>query len=155
MAKYTITRSCSHTEEVQIYGTNSHGERTRQAEYEATKLCRECYLAAQQAKRDAAAAEAAQTATEQGLPELTGSEKQIKWALSIRAEKLSELAATLAQVTVHNPTTDAMLATAQQRLTAHTASSWWIDNRNETARRLLQGEISADEMATAKASVAA
>jgi len=43
---------------------------------EAQKLCRECYQA-ELAKQNAKAAAAA---AEMGLPELTGTEKQVVWA---------------------------------------------------------------------------
>lgn len=47
MAKYTITHSCGHTAEHQIYGTNTHGEREKRAAYLETTLCAECYARAQ------------------------------------------------------------------------------------------------------------
>lgn len=83
MAKYEITHTCGHGETVQIYGTNTHGERERSAEWQASRLCRDCYRAQQ-------TAQAAADAAAQSLPALQGSEKQIAWALTIRAKALAD-----------------------------------------------------------------
>lgn len=90
MALYDITRACGHDEEIQIYGTNSHGERERQAKYEATKLCADCYKEAMDRKRTEENAKAAQAAQDLGFPKLTGSDKQVAWAESIRAKLIKE-----------------------------------------------------------------
>jgi len=137
MAKYQITRSCGHTETVNICGPGK--DRDRKAEYESGKLCYECYQAKQRAERDAAAAQAAETAAETGLPELTGSEKQIKWALQIRAEKLAEIDGYRAQLA--NAPSDADRQTAEgimNWIAAQAAAAWWIDNRDLSGRQMIQ-----------------
>lgn len=85
MAKYTITHSCGHTETVALFGKSK--DRDWQIEKLEGKICQECWHD-QQIEADKIAAE--QNAAS-GLPELTGSEKQILWAEKIRADKLAVL----------------------------------------------------------------
>lgn len=76
MAKYTITYKCGHTGTVDIVGTNAHGERERKAEWYGNQLCADCYKAQKEAEAEKTSA---------GYPELKGSEKQVAWAKTIRA----------------------------------------------------------------------
>ena len=41
--KYTVTHSCGHEADVQIYGSNTHGERDSKIAYHESRLCAECY----------------------------------------------------------------------------------------------------------------
>lgn len=89
------------------------------------------------------------------LPPLTGSEKQVRWAQHIRAEKLREVAQHLREW-------EALIARYRQtgkdphkvgqaqdeyhravvaagRLEEKTAANWWIPRRENTARELLNG----------------
>lgn len=88
MAKYEITRTCGHTETIQISGPVAG--RDRQADYESGKLCYGCYKA-EQARQRAASQAAAESAKSSGLPALTGSEKQVAWAETIRAAAAQSL----------------------------------------------------------------
>ena len=75
--KYEITYSCGHTETVQIYGTNVHGEREKKADWLAKHhVCSACL----KADREAAKA-AAERAKANGMTE--GSDKQMAWACDI------------------------------------------------------------------------
>ncbi len=137
MAQYTIERACGHTERVNICGPGK--DRNRRAEYEATKLCRECYRARLQVERDAAAAQAADAAAETGLPELTGSERQIKWALQIRAEIIAELDGYRVQLD-NAPDQDQreLAENIMDWIAGQTSASWWIDNRGKSGRRMIR-----------------
>ena len=73
-----IKFACGHTAEVQLYGSGE--SREWKARQMANDLCPDC--------KDKKAAEEAK---EMGLPELEGSEKQVKWAENIRVEMLSDL----------------------------------------------------------------
>lgn len=76
MAKYTVTHTCGHEVEYQLYG--KHTERDRKIEWLSGQECPECRRKAEE--------EAAKEATAGiELPELEGSEKQVKWANVIRA----------------------------------------------------------------------
>ncbi len=85
MAKYQITHACGHTETVALFGKQK--DRDWQIKKMESEICQECWHN-QQIEADKKAAE--QNAA-LGLPELTGSEKQILWAEKIRADKLALL----------------------------------------------------------------
>lgn len=77
MAKYNITHSCGCERTYNLYG--KHTERDRKIAWLAGQECPACRRKAEE--------EAAKAATEgMELPELEGSEKQVKWAESIRAQ---------------------------------------------------------------------
>jgi len=138
MAKYTITRACGHIETVNICGTNVHGERERQAEYEATKVCYACYRAQQQQQAEAAAV---------SYPTLQGSPKQIAWATRIRHEILD--AKTGAEhwrklfeaASEEDAPNKVQVLAAIDAIVAETSASWWIDHRRETMRTLINAAI--------------
>ena len=125
MAKYSIRRACGHVETVNICGTNVHGERERQAEYEAEKLCYECYQA-----EKAARLEKAETAD--ALPELEGSPKQVAWAKDLRASKLygnSGVAYCEKGFADLDEEDKATCREAIASIKAQSSAKWWIDNR--------------------------
>lgn len=81
MAKYNITHSCGHEHEYNLFG--KHTERDRKIAWLEKQECPEC--------RRKAEDEAAKEATAgMELPELQGSEKQVKWANTIRAQFIEE-----------------------------------------------------------------
>jgi DNA-binding transcriptional regulator YiaG len=155
MALYDITRTCGHSEQVQIYGTNSHGERERRAKWETTKPCSEC----PQAARDQANTEAARAASESGLPDLTGSPKQIAWAQSIRLAGLADLEGYARRPRRH--VSDAAHARMDEALyrilvriaEAHAEAKWWIDNRGNIGAAAHDEMTDADRAEIAAASV--
>lgn len=137
MAKYQIERACGHTETVNICGP--HKDRDRKAEYESGKLCHECYQAKVQTERDAAAEQAAEQAAATGLPELAGSDKQIKWALQIRAEVIAELDGYRAALDSAPDQAQRELAESiMDWIAGQTSASWWIDNRGKSARMMIR-----------------
>lgn len=119
--QHQIRWACSHTTTVNIYGTNTHGERERKADSLAKLPCPACR---QSAERDALAARAAE------LPALTGSERQIKWATTLRDQALAEAKEWGEEH--ENKLSDAgreqlhRLIDAAQR---QTDAAWWIDTR--------------------------
>lgn len=118
MAKYTITHACGHTEDVNLFGKLA--DRERKIAYLESIDCRSCWDAAQAAK-----------AREAGLPELTGSPKQIAWANGIRNRILAE-AAHCIETHPDWPNTDKWLT----ELKKETAARWWIDHREAKASTL-------------------
>jgi len=87
--KATVTRACGHTETVAIYGP--YKAREGRLEYEATKLCADCYRKQKAAEQAAAKDEVADVISRLGLPELEGTPKQIAWAEAIREKRVAEL----------------------------------------------------------------
>ena len=82
MAKYNVTHSCGHEHEYKLFGKTR--ERDGKMAWLARQECPEC--------RRKAAEEAAKVATEgMELPELEGSEKQVKWANTIRGQFINAI----------------------------------------------------------------
>lgn len=90
MAKYTVTRACGHEEVVVLFGKIKNRD-WRLENVEPSKLCYECYQVELAKRREEENREAAETAKEMQLPELTGSEKQIAWAETIRQKMLADI----------------------------------------------------------------
>lgn len=137
MAQYTLTHSCGHTTTEQLYGKSD--ERERKIKYLKTVPCTACTRQQQ--------IHTAQTSTAD-LPKLTGSEKQIAWATTIRADLLRTVAeerASFLALGKRQGASDAQLAeqmgmfdTCTTKLHQQTSASWWIDHRTTTARHLLK-----------------
>lgn len=80
MAKETITFSCGHDCVVELFGRSA--DRKRRAEWMASDICPDCAAKNRKEKAEQLAAEA----EADGLPKLTGTEKQIVWAEQLRAD---------------------------------------------------------------------
>lgn len=71
--------------------------------YDHNRLCPACYQAEKDAEHAVAAAAAAEAAQSAGLPALSGSEKQIQWAMTLRQGVLDALDRALVVVRVVGP----------------------------------------------------
>lgn len=141
MAKATLECTCPECGAKHTWSVICHNRREADnwEHYHADdtdRLCPECYAKAK-AKERAEAREAenkaaAETAGALGLPALTGSEKQVAWAVSIRQKALDEALAphggSLANL---NDKGRAVLAAAMAKLP--TEARWWIDHRDDAA----------------------
>lgn len=143
MAKWTITHSCGHDATHQIYGPSK--DRQRIANAIAQKPCYDCHQAQLQAEN----AKAAESNAAANLPALTGSEKQIAWAESIRFKIITELdtlgAQAKAQIdsgkaSADDPNVIQCLA-AMDYIRNQTKASWWIDHRTMSARSLVYAKM--------------
>lgn len=146
MAKYNCIYKCGHSETVQLFGKmDSRNEYLAWAA--ENKLCPDCYRAEIENRNARRNILSAQRAEVEGLPALTGSDKQIAWANTIRDGALERWrdhsAPSADQIRAKFPSlTDAehaeiqsfVAAISQQWITdiisAKTDSRWWIDNRN-------------------------
>jgi len=139
---------------VEIWERNRR-EAGRKAEWHASQghICESCRQKRQAQENAAAAAHNA----EQGLPELTGTEKQIAWAETIRREMI-DVATCAVQGTAtefqlqarwdeeysfrrtHRGIAgdDPRLPAAMEALKRQTKASWWIDNRDTRLSVLLK-----------------
>lgn len=132
----TIKFACGHVAEVEINGDASR------AAYLALDVCPDCAAAKRKAEADALAAQAQAN----GLPALTGSEKQIVWAEQIRADKIATLKHTrqhqkewiesrvaqgVAKMTV-SEYLSLWDAAEKELLTSKYTARWWIDMRMES-----------------------
>ena len=119
MAKYTITHKCGHVEEVQLFGKIE--DRERRIAYLESIECDEC----RKAKVNAEASAAKEV---RGLANLTGSEKQVAWANTIRenAYKCLDMLTQFA----NNDQAKQMMDGWKTKMDAQIDAKWWIDNRN-------------------------
>lgn len=152
MAKYDVTFSCGHTDTVVLFGKVKDRERKIEW-YESSCLCPECYEAEKQRKFDEANAKATAEAKEYGLPELTGSEKQVAWANTLRQKWIAETEkwidyseSRLERGRFQDNYEDAemlrkaiagMKKAMETRLLAETSARFWIDNRDEVVSKFL------------------
>lgn len=86
MAWYYGTYSCGHEGRIDIVGPTK--DRQRKADWKFSGLCPECYQKYLEEERDRKNQEAAEKSAEMELPELTGTEKQVAWANTIRIKKV-------------------------------------------------------------------
>lgn len=137
MAHYTVTHTCGHEERVNLIG--KYTERERRLEQMSRQACTECY-------REAQRQVAQEQADKMQLPVLTGTEKQVAWALKLRGDVIDEIERLL-RVGPEDGAAKARraLSKALQELTK---ASWWIDHRFEGRRALdpyFQAALKADD----------
>lgn len=160
MAKYDIEYKCGHIETEQLYGKTS--ERERYVEWaKDNKLCPECYREAKELHQKEESLKAATANSEAGLPPLTGTEKQIAWAETIRAERIKEIDAATASYDdkLKNMADKNLMDKANARaledgflsledaficgkeatkaIKGITSAHWWIDNRSSNTGHIL------------------
>lgn len=120
MAKYEIKHSCGHVSTVNICGTNVNGERERRAAWLESRPCDKCALErrVEQNGKD-------------GLPELSGTPKQIAWALDIRRKMLGEIDKFAGRHPAKpgmEEVAEAVYAAMCEDILAHGEASWFIEN---------------------------
>jgi hypothetical protein len=149
MAQYTVTHACGHQQSHNITGPDTayrSGVTRREwiAQQRAAQPCRDCRSGAllTESTGPTARAEAA------GLPELTGSEKQIAWAQTIRMAELDALPGRLARFDddVAAGFTGLLWSVARRQ----TSASWWIDHRNGLGFRGLINDLTDAERVRVK-----
>ena len=137
MAKYTVTHRCGHKQQHAVYGSNRDWELKRLAE----QVCAACYKEVLQKADEKDVA----WATENGLPALIGTEKQVAWANAIRRGKRAELDkeekrfnALAAQAAAEHADYIAQIRAAFQIVRKEDRAAWWIENRNASAQDMLK-----------------
>ena len=139
MAKYQVTYRCGHTDTVGLFG--SAKQRENKLTWLETSLCTECWKAQQ-------AADAANKARAMELPELTGTEKQVNWAQSIRIKLLDDVEFFLSELERCNKSAvksgkgtqeqlDAInekIAKVEGMIKQQSEAKWWIDHRFDTGK---------------------
>jgi hypothetical protein len=143
MTWHEIRYACGHSDRLTLTGNAS--SRKWQASKEAERQCTACWANAVAEDRATEAAAAAALAVEQQLPALTGSDKQVAWAETLRKnllaradQELETAQAQLAKLEADDPrgvhgrraelvTTLIGIISALQGVTA---ARWWIDNRS-------------------------
>lgn len=131
MAKYTINYKCGCEGKVELFG--KYADRYSRIAYLETTECPECY----RAKANAAASAAKE---ERGLTDLTGSEKQVAWANSIRegAYKALDCLMPYAQTDEAKK----LVESWRDRMNSQTTAKWWIDKRYSMPKAFKGGRYS-------------
>lgn len=152
IAKATCTcATCGQQFEVRVVKYNSREARSfeKWAEENITE-CRDCENKRTAARREAENAKAAEASKEAGWPALTGSEKQIAWAESCRANLIG-------LIEKHYDKDDEVVQYVKngiiEILLTKTTASWWIDNRNADVNELhfIAGTIDQEKINALKA----
>lgn len=122
MSKYSITHTCGHTVEKQLFGP--HKERDSKIEWLESQPCLDCLRAEEARKRDEQNKAAAEANKLAGYEPLIGSEKQIAWAETIRREAIEAFAEVFEKVPADAKTT---WAKTSEWLKNQTEAKWWIE----------------------------
>ena len=122
--KYDIVYACGHAGVIQIYGKSA--DRDRKIKWMETNcLCPNCQANENKKRTEIAIKEMAGL----NLPTLTGSQKQIDWAVVIRAKRIEEAKIFLA--TNLPPEVQEKARKFYAWYTGQTQAAWWIDHRDE------------------------
>lgn len=89
MAWYYGTYSCGHEGRTNIVGPTK--DRERKIEWHFSGLCPDCHKKKQEEERKSANKEAAKKSAEMELPELSGTEKQVAWANTLRIKAIDRI----------------------------------------------------------------
>lgn len=137
MAQYNVTHSCGHDQAHQLYGKNI--ERESKIEWFQTTPCTECWKKEQQSKKqkeiEIAHKQTNEYLSTHSLPELNGSEKQIKWANDLRVAIISDydkIKKVILSKNNDDPLIPTLLVRFETELLSHTSAKWWIDNRDQS-----------------------
>ena len=140
MANYTIVRACGH--EARVKARGAPPARERKLELERQRICGRCAIEKQRSEAEAAA-------EAEELPALTGTPKQIAWAMTLRHKALVDAETYLdylresgqlkGRVGRDMELFEAQKERALEPLKARTEAAWWIDRRHESGASLLEG----------------
>jgi len=142
LAKYDVKFSCGHTEFIQLVGKIR--ERERRIEWlENHGLCSECFEVERRRRFEEESRKAAEEAKEYGLPELTGTEKQVAWANTIRQEWIEKVESEIRTWITDDESRDeevrgALKRVVEEHLINTVDARWWIDNRNASVYGFLE-----------------
>ena len=131
-----IIHDCGHEQGHYLTGFDSQQE--RKVKWLKTTTCRDCFVAEKRAEEAAAAALSSAAISHLDLPLLTGTDRQISWASTIRTKRLAALT---------NPNSDADCYTCLQV----TDAKWWIDRRDLTDVDLMAAAAQAPDVQSATA----
>jgi hypothetical protein len=119
-----ITHACGHEQIHYLSGFTSQQE--RKARWLETTKCRTCFVATEQTEQAEAAVRDNAAIAHLNLPLLTGSDRQVAWATSLRASRLCALVA--------RPVTEGK---SHHVCALVIDAKWWIDHRALTDTELL------------------
>lgn len=142
MAWYEGIYSCGHDGRVNVIGPGK--DRQWKIDREFSGLCPECYKKEQAEKRANANAEAAKKSAEMELPELTGTEKQIAWANTLRVSFIERINKIINEISDEDAKRGVLIRNSSEKivvkidmirdslyhaLQSKTDAKFWIDSR--------------------------
>lgn len=129
-------KKCGNTFYVRVDG-HSRREADSKAEWASGWYdeCPDCRAARKEKERE----DYYEAASKRDYPDLTGSEKQIKWAITLRAKRMDQLEKIKNNVAKKELFADFMAWIAKE----HTNSAWWIDHRFENIEVFYERETAA------------
>ena len=109
-------------------------------------MCPECYEKWQEEERDRKSREAAEKSKEMELPELAGTEKQVKWAMTLRISAIESMLWMIDRVkdsvmiecedgSRKQMDKEELAEAVDCGCMAHTDARFWIDRRSKRIRR--------------------
>ena len=134
-----IIHACGHEQAHYLTGYDSQQE--RKARWLKTTTCRDCFVAEKKAEEEAAAVLSSAAVAHLDLPLLTGTDRQISWASTIRTKRLAGITALCGVAEYH--------ACLQV-----TDAKWWIDHRDRTDVDLMAAATQAPDMQSITAGTA-
>lgn len=141
MAWYYGTYACGCEGRVDIIGPGK--DRGWKKEKAFSRICPDCYKKQLEEERKQENQEAAEKSVEMDLPELTGTEKQVAWATTIRFKIVGNLDKTIEKMRAamaergvdtipgEDIGVNDLLTARQYFIDSHTDSRFWIDNRDK------------------------
>lgn len=144
MAWYYGTYACGHEGRENIIGPTKNRQWIADRKFEG--LCYECYQAKLEEEREVANKAAEEKAKEMGLPELTGTEKQVAWANTIRQEIIEYLEKYANEDMFSDR--EGYQKALYYMIQTKTKASWYIDHRHvsiESLKRQLLEEMPTEE----------
>ena len=132
MAWYYGTYSCGHEGRVNIIGPTK--DRQRKSDWHFSGLCPECYKKQLEEERAAANKEAAEKSAEMELPELSGTEKQVAWANTLRVKVIERYEAILEKSgdKASKSRREEIVSCMDYAIKVHTDAKFWIESRDNS-----------------------
>ena len=143
MAWYYGTFSCGHEGRTNIIGPQKNRDWIKEQRFKG--LCPDCYKKKMEEEREEANRKAEEKNKEMELPELTGTEKQIAWAIKLRIkfiDEVTEIADTREERyfklhNKHSKRAQRYRETLNHIIETETSSKFYIDNRIYDAIELI------------------
>ena len=149
MAKYNITFSCGHEGWVTITGPRKQREWILHSK--ESNICPDCYKKQRQQKINQENQESLELTKEMELPLLTGTEKQVAWATTLRIQAIKKMETLIEKLELkmkdtQEPKTkgkmqqvlDNIYNSYSYALNHFTTASFWIDNRKTLSKDLIE-----------------
>lgn len=135
--KFYGTFKCGHEGEVYTGGYSDEYRQQAADDKFSHELCPHCYQKKIEEDREKAKKEAERL----NLPELTGSVKQINWAVSIRNEYINEMKPFIEYAKNKDNDFNRLFIKVANDIQNITDSSYWIDNRKQNFPEMIKNNI--------------